>query len=163
MRSLVIALAAASLIALPGAAQDAPKPAPTAPAPMPAMAGHGHQMGPGAGMMSAEHKAMMARMDSMEARLATLVAEMNAASGSKKTNATAAALTQLVANHTAMRAHMQQMMMAGPMSAGMGAGMGAGAMTCGADAGGCCKDGCCCKPGAAMGCAAGSPPPEKKE
>ena len=151
MRSLVLALAAASLIALPGAAQDAPKPAPT---PMPAMAGPGHQMGPGAGMMSAEHKAMMARMDSMEARLATLVAEMNAASGSKKTNATAAALTQLVANHTAMRAHMHQMMMAGPM----GAGMGAGGMACGADGGDCCKDGCCCKPGAAE-----TPRPEKKE
>jgi len=158
MRSLVLALAAASLIALPGAAQDAPKPAPTPP---PAMGAHAHQMGPGAGMMSAEHKAMMARMDSMEARLATLVAEMNAASGSKKTNATAAALTQLVANHTAMRQHMHEMMMAKPMGAGMGAGMGGG-MACGAD-GGCCKDGCCCKPGAAMGCSAGTPPPEKKE
>ena len=158
MRSLVLALAAASLIALPGAAQDAPKPAP---APMPAMAGHGHQMGPGAGMISAEHKAMMARMDSMEARLATLVAEMNAASGSRKTNATAAALTQLVANQTEMRQHMHAMMASGEKGDGMGG--HAGGMACGGEAGGCCKDGCCCKPGAAMGCAAGSPPPEKKE
>jgi hypothetical protein len=113
--------------------------------------------------MSADHKAMMARMDSMEARLATLVAEMNAASGSKKTNATAAALTQLVANHTAMRGHMQQMMMSGPMGAGMGAGMGPGGMACGAGAGGCCGGNCCCAPGAATGCAAGTPPAEKKE
>jgi hypothetical protein len=118
------------------------------------MPGHAHQMGPGA--MSHDHQAMMAKMDSMEARLAALVTEMNAASGSKKTNATAAALTQLVANHTAMRSHMHQMMMAGPMAAGMGG------MACGAD-GGCCKDGCCCKPGAAMSCAPDKPPQEKKE
>jgi len=157
MRSLVLALAAATLFAIPAAGQDTPQPAAS---PMPAMAGHAHQMGPGA-PKAHEHEAMMARMDSMEARLTTLVTEMNAASGSKKTNATAAALTQLVANQTEMRQHMHAMMMS--MEKGDGMEGHAGGMACGAEAGGCCKDGCCCKPGAAMGCSAGTPSPEKKE
>lgn len=65
----------------------------------------------------------MAHADSADARLERLTAEMNAASGSRKMDAMAALLNEMVAQHRAMRQMRKQM---GAMTGG--AGMGPGMM-----------------------------------
>lgn len=65
-----------------------------------AMAGH-----PMAGPM------MMSMMDSADARLARLVSTMNQATGSKRVDAMAAVINELVAQRAMMRRHARQMMM----------------------------------------------------
>lgn len=126
-RSALLALVLPFLIATAGRAQDAP----TAASPPPA--GHAHAMGPamGAGGSCGDGecacKAMMARMDSANARLAALTETMNKASGSKKTEATAAVVDALVQDRLAMQGmmkemhqHMMHMMMEGGGMGGMG-------------------------------------------
>lgn len=54
---------------------------------------------------------MMTMMDSADARLARLVSTMNRATGSKKVDAMAAVINELVAQRTMMRTHARQMMM----------------------------------------------------
>ena len=49
-------------------------------------------------------------MDSLDARLDTLVTRMNRASGNKKVTAMADVINQLVAQRKAMQAHMREMM-----------------------------------------------------
>ena len=70
---------------------------------------------------------MMARMDSMDARLDRLVAKMNAATGSGKTTAIVNVVGELVEQHKAARRHMVQrmqvMMRPGGMMEMMGDGM----------------------------------------
>jgi len=60
--------------------------------------------------MMAHHKEMMARVDAMDARLDELVKKMNAATGNKKANATAAVINELVAQRKQMREQMMAMM-----------------------------------------------------
>ncbi len=150
-RAALISLVAPFLLALPAAGQN-PAPAPAGPPPM---AGHAHAMGPGAaGSCGDMCAAMMARMDSANARLATLVEAMNAAKGSKKTDAMAAVINAMAQDRLEMQSMMKMMHehMMGMMHGGMG-GMGAGG----------CQPGMPCCQGQA-GCAA--PPaaaPDKKE
>lgn len=59
--------------------------------------------------MMAHHKEMMARMEAADARLDALVKTMNAATGSKKTNAVAAVINELVAQRKQMREDMMAM------------------------------------------------------
>jgi hypothetical protein len=82
--------------------------------------------------MMAMHKEMMARMEAMDSKLDDLVKNMNAAKGSKKVDATAAAVNELVAQRKQMR---QQMMAMQPqmmrhMMEHMHAGMMKGMMEC---------------------------------
>ena len=69
----------------------------------------------GAGMMEdckammAHHQAMKAEMASMDARLDSLVAAMNAAGGDAKVDATAAVVNELVAQRKTMRDRMMGM------------------------------------------------------
>jgi hypothetical protein len=78
--------------------------------------------------MMAHHKEMMAKMEAMDARLDELVKTMNAATGSKKTNAVAAVINELVAQRKQMREHM--MAMQPEMMKHMMAHMGMGMMKC---------------------------------
>ncbi len=55
--------------------------------------------------------AMMARMDSLGARLDSLTRVMNQATGSRKVDAMAAVLTALVGHHLEMQRHMHEGMM----------------------------------------------------
>ena len=55
------------------------------------------------------HEKMMADMKAADARLDALVKAMNAAAGDAKTNAIAAVVNELVAQHKLMHAHMGQM------------------------------------------------------
>ena len=59
--------------------------------------------------MMAHHKEMMAKMEAMDARLDELVKTMNAATGTKKTNAVAAVVNELVAQRKQMREQMMSM------------------------------------------------------
>ena len=59
--------------------------------------------------MMAKHEAMKAEMASMDARLDSLVAAMNAATGSQKVDATAAVITEMATQRKAMRDHMMVM------------------------------------------------------
>jgi len=100
---------------------------------------HQHQQPPGkpsADMsakckaMMAEHEKMMAEMKAADQRLDDLVAKMNASSGQAKTDATAATVTEIVAQrktmrdrmmqmHQGMMSHMMEHMQAGPQSMAM--------------------------------------------
>ena len=55
------------------------------------------------------HQQMMAEMKAGNAKLEELVKQMNAAKGEAKVDATAAVVTELVRQHTAMTDHMGQM------------------------------------------------------
>ena len=70
------------------------------PAPRPPRAGEPGGM---KGMMN------MQRMDSLEARLDSLVSRMNGATGNQKVAAMSAVINELVAQRRAMRGHMRQM------------------------------------------------------
>jgi predicted transcriptional regulator len=59
--------------------------------------------------MMAHHKEMMARMEAMDARLDELVKKMNTTTGSKKTDAVAAVVNELVAQRKQMREQMMAM------------------------------------------------------
>jgi Spy/CpxP family protein refolding chaperone len=59
--------------------------------------------------MMAHHKEMMAKMEAMDARLDDLVKRMNAATGSKKPDAVAAVINELVAQRKQMREQMMAM------------------------------------------------------
>jgi hypothetical protein len=67
---------------------------------------------------------MMSMMDSADARLDRLVSTMNKTTGSRKVQAMATVINELVAQRKTMRTHARQMMM-GP-DAMMGNGMGGG-------------------------------------
>lgn len=80
--------------------------------------------------MMAEHEKMMAEMKAADQRLDDLVAKMSAASGQAKTDATAATVTEIVAQrktmhdrmmqmHQGMMSHMMEHMQAGPQSMAM--------------------------------------------
>ena len=60
--------------------------------------------------MMAHHKEMMAKMEAMDARLDELVKKMNAATGSKKTDAVAAVINELVAQRKQMHEQMMAML-----------------------------------------------------
>ena len=134
-RLALIAFAAPLLVAAPLRAQEPAQ----APPPAAAMPAHAHAMGPGAAMGGdmAGCTAMMAQMDSANARLAALTETMNKASGSKKTDATAAVVNALIQDRLVMQKHMHEMMM--HMMGGMGdmggmSGCSAGATGCSAPA-----------------------------
>ncbi len=59
--------------------------------------------------MKADHEKMMADMKAADERLDVLVARMNAASGMEKADATAAVVSEMVAQHQAMRDGMMKM------------------------------------------------------
>jgi hypothetical protein len=59
--------------------------------------------------MMNHHTEMMAKMEAMNARLDDLVKKMNAATGSKKTDAVAAVINELVAQRKQMQAQMMAM------------------------------------------------------
>lgn len=59
--------------------------------------------------MMAEHDKMMADMKAADQRLDALVAKMNAASGQQKTDATAAVVSEIVAQRKTMHASMMKM------------------------------------------------------
>ena len=63
----------------------------------------------GMGDMMKMHEKMMAEMKAADARLDVLVKTMNAAAGDAKTNAIAAVVNELVAQHKQMHAHMSEM------------------------------------------------------
>jgi hypothetical protein len=67
---------------------------------------------------------MMSMMDSADARLDRLVSTMNKATGSRKVQAMAAVINEMVAQRKTMRTHARQMMMGpdGMMENGMGGG-----------------------------------------
>ena len=78
----------------------------------------------------AEHEKMTTEMQAADQRLDDLVASMNASSGQAKVDATAAALTEMVAQrkmmrdrmmrmHKGMMGHMMEHMQAGPQSMSM--------------------------------------------
>lgn len=79
--------------------------------------------------MMAKRQAMMEAMKAMDAKLEALVHSMNDARGSKKVDATAAVVTELVAQRKAMRESMESMHaemmrhMMGHMRSGMMEGM----------------------------------------
>ena len=62
------------------------------------------------GMMMDQGMRQMAVMDSMNARLDTLVARMNRATGNTKVTAMAQVINELVAQRKAMQGHMRHMM-----------------------------------------------------
>lgn len=59
--------------------------------------------------MMAHHKEMMAKMDAMDARIDELVKSMNAVKGSKKPDAVAAVINEMVAQRKQMREQMMAM------------------------------------------------------
>ena len=80
--------------------------------------------------MMAEHEKMMTEMKAADQRLDALVTKMNAASGQAKADATAATVTEIVAQrqtmrdrmmgmHEGMMSHMSEHMQAGPQSMAM--------------------------------------------
>jgi hypothetical protein len=75
----------------------------------------------------AKWKKMQEKMDAQDAKLKDMVAKMNAASGSKKVDAMAAVVSELVSQHTsrrhAMMAMRSEMMKDCPMMPGAGRGM----------------------------------------
>jgi hypothetical protein len=86
----------------------------------------GATMGQAGGMMN---HAMMARMDSLGARLDSLTRVMNRVTGPSKVNAMAEVLTTLVGHHLEMQRHMHERMMGG----GSGGHSGSGGMNCSKD------------------------------
>lgn len=82
--------------------------------------------------MMARHKEMMARMDAMDSRVDDLVKKMNAAAGSKKADAVAAVVNELVVQRKQMRDHMMAMQpeMMRHMMEHMRTGMMKGMMEC---------------------------------
>jgi hypothetical protein len=88
-------------------AQPTPKPGASSAPGGGMMAGHQPMMGEMDESMMARHKEMMAKMDAMDARLDDLVKKMNASKGSRKVDATAAVVDELVSQRKQMR---QQMM-----------------------------------------------------
>ncbi len=80
--------------------------------------------------MMAEHEKMMAEVQAADQRLDGLVAKMNAASGQAKTEATAATVTEIVAQRKTMHETMMKMQhgMMGHMADHMQAGPGSMAM-----------------------------------
>ena len=89
--------------------------------------------------MMAEREKTMAEMKAADQRLDELVTKMNSASGQAKVDATAAAVTEIVAQRRTMRdrmmqmhqgtmSHMMEHMQAGPQSMGMCPMMKMGAM-----------------------------------
>src|SRR6185369_452263 len=93
------------LVTLVGAATlCAQQPAPPPPAAQKMeMSGKPGMMGKMDESMMAHHKEMMAKMEAMDARLDELVKKMNAASGSRKVDAVAAAVNEIVAQGKQMR------------------------------------------------------------
>ena len=153
MRRLALTALAAFLLASPALAQE-----PTAAAaPDVPMAGHAHTMAPGAGMGSG-CASMMAKMDSANARIASLTEAMNKATGGKKTEAMAAVLNAMVQDRLAMQAMMHEMHSHTEMMGGMGAksACSAGMECCKGQAMDCCK-------GQGTSCSAPAAAPEKKE
>lgn len=59
--------------------------------------------------MMARNEGMKAEMASMDARLDSLLATMNSASGNQKVDAAAAVINEMVAQRKAMRGHMMAM------------------------------------------------------
>ena len=80
---------------------------PAPPPPMPMMEG-GPMMEECKAMM-AKHEAMKTEMAAKDAKLDALLVAMNAAKGNKKMDATAAVVSELVAQREAMRDHMMAM------------------------------------------------------
>ena len=89
--------------------------------------------------MMAGHEKMMAEMKAADQRLDELVSQMNSASGQAKVDATAAAVTEVVAQrktmphrmmqmHQGMMSHMMEHMQSGPQSMAMCPMMKMGAM-----------------------------------
>jgi len=70
--------------------------------------------------MGAGHGMAMMMSDALNRRLDSLVARMNGATGSRKVDAMAAVITELVAQRRAMRAHHREMMHAPGMMHGPG-------------------------------------------
>ena len=103
MRRLALTALAALLLASPTLAQE---PAAAAAPPVP-MAGHAHTTAPGAGM-GGGCASMLAKMESANARIASLTEAMNKATGSKKTDAMAAVLNAMVQDRLAMQSMMHE-------------------------------------------------------
>ena len=79
-----------------------------------ASAGAAQQPGPRPDSAWAKrHQTMMQQMQAADTRLDKLVAEMNRATGSKKVEAMAAVINEMVAQRRQMQAHMMQMMDSG--------------------------------------------------
>lgn len=99
------------LVTLVGAATlCAQQPAPPPPAAQKMeMSGKPGMMGKMDESMMAHHKEMMAKMEAMDARLDELVKKMNAANGSRKVDAVAAAVNEIVAQGKQMREQMMAM------------------------------------------------------
>ena len=80
--------------------------------------------------MKQQHETMQKHMAEMDAKLQTLVADMNKATGSAKVDKTAAVVTELVAQRSMMQKQMMEMMpkmmshMTQHMQSGMMKGMG---------------------------------------
>ncbi len=113
-----------SFAAVTLSAQQPPPPAPGMD--KPGMMGEGKM---DESSMMAMHKEMMAKMEAMDSRLDDLVKKMNAAKGSRKVDAVAAAVNELVVQRKEMRQQMMAMQpemmrhMMGHMHAGMMKGM----------------------------------------
>lgn len=92
-------------------AQQPTPPPPAAPAPKMEMPGAMGTMGEDKmdEAMMARHHEMMARMEAMDAKLDDLVKKMDAARGSKKADAVAAVVSELVRQRKEMREHMSAM------------------------------------------------------
>ena len=93
-------VATISSVVLPDVTATARAAAPQAPQP-PAQSGMAEMM--------KMHEKMMAEMKAADARLDALVKAMNTAAGDAKTNAIAAVVNELVAEHKRMHAHMGEM------------------------------------------------------
>lgn len=93
-------------------------------------AGEKHSMKPDCAAMMQQHEGMQKHMAEMDAKLQTLVADMNKTKGSAKADKTAAVVTELVAQRSMMQKHMMEMMpkmmshMTEHMQSGMMKGMG---------------------------------------
>jgi len=72
-------------------------------------AGEKHSMMPDCAAMMQKHDAMQKHMAEMDAKLQTLVAEMNKAKGSAKVEKTAAVVSELVAQRSMMQKQMMEM------------------------------------------------------
>jgi hypothetical protein len=103
---IVVGCAAVVISAVPGLAGQAPQtPKPMAMAkatPEPGMAAKCQAM-------MADHEKMMTEMKAADQRLDALVAKMNAVSGMEKADATAAVVSEIVAQRLAMRDGMMKM------------------------------------------------------
>jgi hypothetical protein len=86
-----------------------PTPAPAPPAHKMEMPGKSGTMDMTCEAMMAHHKEMMAKMEAVDARLDGLVKKMDAAKGSKKADAVAAVVNELVAQRKQIREQMMTM------------------------------------------------------